>query len=151
LPRRRSAPSKGSCADGGNSQESAKRGKPHHMTHGAVALCHDESMESVHSALEAKRRELEAELHRLTAPPDQASAISFGKRVGEGTSMAVDRLIDVEVHEQMQAQLADVRRAITKLDEDSYGLCDRCGSEIAPERLEVLPWAVLCVRCAADR
>ena len=114
-------------------------------------LCHDEDMKTIRSLLEDKRRELEAELDRLAAPPEQTSGISFGKRVGEGTSMAVDRLVEVEVHEQMQAQLSDVRRALAKLDDGSYGTCDRCGANISPERLEVLPWAVHCVACAARR
>ena len=107
-------------------------------------------METVLRRLEEKQAEVEAELARLAAPPDQPSGISFGKRVGEGTSMAVDRLVEVEVHEQMQAQLADVRRALTKLEDGTYGVCDRCGADISPERLEVLPWAVLCVRCANE-
>jgi DnaK suppressor protein len=107
-------------------------------------------VESVMEALEKKKGELETEIARLSAPPDQTSGISFGKRVGEGTSMAVDRLVDVEVHEQMQAQLADVRRASAKLAEGSYGSCDGCGADIPPERLEILPWAVHCVSCAAQ-
>jgi DnaK suppressor protein len=47
--------------------------------------------------------------------------------------------------------LADVRRALEKLDDGSYGRCDVCGEPIGEERLEVLPWAVLCVRDAARR
>lgn len=103
------------------------------------------------SALEDKRAQLEADMARMTAPPEDTSAISFGKRVGEGTSFAVDRLVQVKVHDQMQALLTDVERVLAKLDEGSYGMCDNCGAAIPPERLEGLPWAVLCVRCAAQR
>ncbi|MFN2489215.1 MAG: TraR/DksA family transcriptional regulator, partial [Actinomycetota bacterium] len=66
-------------------------------------------------------------------------------------SMAVDRLVQVAAHDQLQAVLADVQRALAKLAEDSYGSCDRCGGAIAPERLEALTWAILCVRCAQQR
>ena len=107
--------------------------------------------EGIAAALRDKRVKLEAELARISAPPADASGISFGKRVGEGTSLAVDRLVQVATHDQMQAVLADVERALAKLAEDSYGSCDRCGSAIPPERLEILPWAVLCVRCAGLR
>jgi DnaK suppressor protein len=105
-------------------------------------------MNSIEAALEDKRVELEAELARISAPPGETSDISFGKRVGEGTSMAVDRLVQVAAHDKLQAVLADVTRALEKLDENSYGSCDRCGASIPAERLEILPWAVLCVRCA---
>jgi DnaK suppressor protein len=83
-------------------------------------------------------------------PVDQGS-ISFGKRIGEGTSMAVDRLAQVAVHDQLQVTRADVLRAMEKLDDGTYGLCDVCGKEIPVGRLEALPWAVLCVEDAAKR
>jgi DnaK suppressor protein len=65
--------------------------------------------------------------------------------------MAVDRLVDVAAHDNLRALLADVERAMTKLRDGTYGLCDRCGADIAAERLEALPWAVRCVRCADRR
>ena len=86
-----------------------------------------------------------------TAPTGDQSGISFGKRVGEGTSIAVERLSQVAAHERLQAMLDDVRRAQDKLAEGSYGSCDRCGTAIAPERLEALPWAVRCLACSARR
>ena len=44
--------------------------------------------------------------------------------------------------------LAEVDRALVKLDEGSYGTCDSCGATIPEGRLEVHPWAVRCVACA---
>jgi DnaK suppressor protein len=104
------------------------------------------------AALEDKRAELEAELAQLSAPPSgDSGSIDFGKRVGEGTSMAVDRLSLVASHGQLRAMLADVQRAQVKLAEGSYGRCDRCGVQIPAERLEARPWAVLCITHAARR
>ena len=87
----------------------------------------------------------------MSAPPTEQSNISFGKRVGDGTQMAVDRLSQVAVHDQLQVTGADVRRALAKLDEGTYGRCDVCGEPIPDGRLEALPWAVLCVQDAARR
>ena len=101
--------------------------------------------------LRAKRTELLEQMGLLEEKPDDQGSISFGKRVGEGTSMAVDRLSQVGVHDGLQVTLAEVDRALTKLDEGSYGTCDVCGEPIAPERLEALPWAVRCVRDAGRR
>ena len=95
---------------------------------------------------------LDAELDELTAvPPDPAAAVSFGKRIGDGTTEAVDRIAKVGAAEQLAAMRSDVTRAIEKLDDGTYGLCDRCGMSIADERLEARPWSVLCVRCASLR
>lgn len=103
----------------------------------------------VGAALAAKQRELAAELAALEVPPDATGAISFGKRVGDGTAMAVERFANVSVHERLRAALADVERAQAKLEEGSYGRCDRCGAEIPAARLEARPWAVLCLACAS--
>jgi DnaK suppressor protein len=105
----------------------------------------------VAARLRAKRDELDEQMATLEVRPDDQGAISFGKRVGEGTSMAVDRLSQVAVHDGLQATRADVERALAKLEEGSYGTCDACGRPIAPARLEALPWAVLCVEDQARR
>jgi RNA polymerase-binding transcription factor DksA len=77
--------------------------------------------------------------------------VSFGKRIGDGTTEAVDRLAKVGAAEQLDAMRADVVRALEKLDDGTYGRCDRCGEPIPDERLDARPWSVLCVRCASLR
>lgn len=42
----------------------------------------------------------------------------------------------------------EIRRALEKFSEGSYGLCDDCGGKIPVERLEARPRSVLCVKCA---
>ena len=95
---------------------------------------------------------LDEELGDLTAVPrDPASAVSFGKRIGDGTTEAIDRMTKVGTAEQLAVMRTDVVRALEKIEEGTYGLCDRCGLVIPDERLEARPWSVLCVRCAASR
>jgi DnaK suppressor protein len=103
------------------------------------------------AALTTKRAELEKELADLSAPAEDQGGISFGKRVGDGTSMAVERLSQVAVHEQLQETLGQVDRALVKVAEGSYGRCDGCGGPIPGGRLEALPWASVCVDCAGGR
>jgi DnaK suppressor protein len=108
-------------------------------------------MDDVAAVLQAKKAEIEEQMGLLSERPDEQGSISFGKRVGEGTSMAVDRLSQVGVHDKLQVTLADVNRAIDKLREGTYGTCDVCGTPVGDERLEALPWAVLCVEDAGKR
>jgi DnaK suppressor protein len=108
-------------------------------------------MDDVAAVLQAKKVELEEQMGLVSAQPDEQGSISFGKRVGEGTSMAVDRLSQVGVHDKLQVTLADVDRALVKLEEGSYGTCDACGRPIGDGRLQALPWAVLCVDDAGKR
>jgi DnaK suppressor protein len=106
--------------------------------------------EGVREVLLAKQRDLDARAADLTAPPDATGGISFGKRVGDGTSIAVERLTQVAAHEQLLRQAEEVTRALAKLDEGTYGVCDSCGATIPEGRLEIHPWAVLCVPCASE-
>lgn len=101
------------------------------------------------AALAEKRATLEAQLEGITKQPADMGGISFGKRVGEGTSMAVERLSQIASHDRLQATLAEVTRAQEKLADGSHGICDRCEAPIAPDRLEAMPWATLCVTCSA--
>jgi DnaK suppressor protein len=41
--------------------------------------------------------------------------------------------------------------ALERIDQGSYGFCEDCGEEIPAERLDALPYAAHCVRCAARR
>lgn len=104
--------------------------------------------EEVRALLLAKLAEINDRAAGLTAAPDASGSISFGKRVGDGTSIAVERLTQVAAHQQLLRQSAEVERALAKLDEGTYGRCDACGADIPEGRLEVHPWAVLCVPCA---
>lgn len=109
------------------------------------------SDDDVTALLAAKRTALEAQLSALTAPQAPSGGISFGKRVGEGTNLAVERLSQVAAHEQLQDLLCDVVRAEAKVAAGTYGACDGCGELIGEARLEAKPWAIHCVTCAADR
>jgi DnaK suppressor protein len=106
--------------------------------------------ESLAPALAEKRAELEAELAALSAPATDEGGISFGKRVGDGTSIAVERITQVAAHDGLGLLLAEVVRAEDKVAEGTYGSCDRCGTPIPQERLAARPWATHCVTCPAD-
>jgi DnaK suppressor protein len=108
-------------------------------------------LDAVRGALEGELESLEAELATLTTVTrDPAATIGFGKRVGEGTSEAIGRIERVGQADALAAKLAGVRRALEKLDEGTYGICDRCGASIPDERLEARPSSVRCVRCSAE-
>lgn len=96
--------------------------------------------------LAQKEAELEADLAEVTKPIGEVGTISFGKRIGEGTSMAVDRLTAVSTQEQLLAMLRDVRRARERVIDGTYGRCEVCGEPIPAGRLEARPWAVKCIR-----
>lgn len=66
----------------------------------------------------------------------------------EGATIAYERSQLAALIEQAERHVADVRAALTRLEEGRYGLCERCGRPIPPERLEARPTARTCVGCA---
>ena len=48
----------------------------------------------------------------------------------------------------IEREIASVQRALGRIRDGSYGICVRCGEEIAPQRLDARPEAALCIGCA---
>ena len=102
------------------------------------------------SHLESEQERLLGELKQLEAdarPTEvRREGSPFGKREEEATeSFELEKRVAVE--KQTADHLAEVEHALHKFEEGTYGLCDDCGQPIAPDRLEALPQASLCVNC----
>ena len=107
--------------------------------------------EGLLTELRARRATLAEELDRLTEAPPPGSTVSFGKRIGDGTTEAVERIATTATARSIASSLAEVDRALAKAEEGSYGECDGCGDAIPPARLEARPTTALCVNCAAAK
>jgi DnaK suppressor protein len=106
-------------------------------------------LDAVRRELEARRDSTRDRVETLAERPELGAAQGFGKRIGDGTTEAISRLTDIGVGRSLETGLERVERALAKLDEGTYGTCDRCGGPIAPKRLEAMPDSTLCVECAA--
>jgi DnaK suppressor protein len=66
--------------------------------------------------------------------------------VGADTaSITFDRELDEGLEEGAQQTLAQIDKALARLDAGEYGVCERCAKPIAEERLIARPWATLCI------
>ena len=65
--------------------------------------------------------------------------------IGDMASVTFDRELDQGLEEGAQQQLEQIDRALAKLDEGAYGICEECGNPIGEERLRARPWATLCI------
>jgi len=106
-------------------------------------------IDDVRRVLEERRDRTRARVAALARTPELGSAQGFGKRIGDGTTEAISRLTDIGVGTSLESALTRTERALAKLDEGSYGVCDVCRRPIPPARLAAMPDSVLCVECAA--
>ena len=95
--------------------------------------------------LRARLAGVQARLGRLSEPPERGADLAFGKRIGDGTTEAVSRLTDVGVGQNLELTEAKLLRALAKIAEGTYGLCDVCGEPIDPRRLAALPESSGCI------
>lgn len=98
--------------------------------------------------LRARLKEIRARIAELSKTPEPGAAIGFGKRIGDGTNEAISRRNEIGVGNRLVSSEARLERALAKVQEGSYGICDRCGGPIAPERLRAAPESVVCIECA---
>ena len=65
--------------------------------------------------------------------------------LGDMATVTFDRELGEGLEEGAQQTLAQIDRALARLDEGTYGSCERCGNPIAEDRLRARPWATLCI------
>jgi RNA polymerase-binding protein DksA len=69
----------------------------------------------------------------------------------EGATIAFERQHVAALLSQAREHLGEIDAALRKLDDDAYGICERCGQPIAAGRLAARPTATTCVACATGR
>jgi RNA polymerase-binding transcription factor len=95
--------------------------------------------------LEAKERELIRGLHNREGLAAEAEPDFFDE-----IQKAADRALIIDTLDRSSARLREVRAALMRIADGSYGECVRCGENIAPKRLAAVPWVALCLPCQQE-
>ncbi len=109
------------------------------------------------SELSEVRDRLQAEMADLTAEIATAES-RIAERIGDAAEGAGDDQADAGAKTFEREQelaltynardlLAQNERAIIRIDQGTYGVCESCGQAIGKARLQAFPRATLCVRC----
>jgi RNA polymerase-binding protein DksA len=79
----------------------------------------------------------------------ELSSAAGDQHLADHASEMIDREVDESLEENAEQLVRDIDRALEKIDDGTYGTCERCGREIPEERLDAVPYATLCVACKA--
>jgi DnaK suppressor protein len=114
----------------------------------------DGVVDDVRRRLAEERSTTLARLASLTADHDAVVAASLDTNADdehdpEGATIAFERSQIGSLARQVRHHLAEVDAALERVDAGTYGACERCGAPIGAARLDALPAARLCIRCAA--
>ena len=100
--------------------------------------------EALKSELEAKLAELQTRLASIKKDVTQAHSGDSAEQAQEREN---DEVVDAIGNETAQS-IREIQSALERIADGSYGVCDSCGEEIGAGRLEAIPEATRCVRCA---
>ncbi|WP_353813322.1 TraR/DksA family transcriptional regulator [Agromyces sp. SYSU T00266] len=112
-----------------------------------------EQLERFRELLLAEQREAEERLAEqsegITAVRAARSDTSVDdEHDPDGPTMSQEWSQRTAVLHDVEHELTDVDRALARIDDGTYGVCERCGNKITVARLEARPTATLCIDCA---
>ncbi len=112
----------------------------------------DEKIEAAREALLARRAELRDDLERVSEEI-RSIGIEEGREFGVGNHPADDGSNVMEgerlatINSDLQEALMQVDSALERIEDGTFGVCQRCGQKIGAERLEAFPYVAFCINC----
>lgn len=61
--------------------------------------------------------------------------------------LAGERELAIRNLDRDSNMLRQIRRALARIEDGSYGICLHCDEEISPKRIAAVPWAAFCIKC----
>lgn len=95
----------------------------------------------------ALRREMSEKVEQVQDNVAQGLAPSDATDQEEVAVINNMRQIDMAGGDLFEDRIYEIDQALKRIEDGSYGTCDRCGGPINPERLEAKPWATFCITC----
>jgi DnaK suppressor protein len=92
-----------------------------------------------------ERAKLQEQLGRLEAV--EYESIGYGNHIADDGTDAFEQAVGVALQREVETTLGEVERALAKLDDGTYGICEVCGARVDRARLRALPHAKYCLNC----
>lgn len=88
-----------------------------------------------------------AELEARYAGEEDGNSHVYDDDFGDPETATYDRERGLSLLENARDLLEQVKHALRKIDDGTYGTCESCGKSIEAARLRALPHAILCISC----
>jgi DnaK suppressor protein len=105
-------------------------------------------LENLRAALQEEHDHLRHQLDELGA---DEGGLDFDENFADSGQVAAEQGEARVLARQIAESLQEVRRALVKVDEGNYGICESCGRDIGEARLEAMPATRFCIDCASRR
>ncbi|MDQ3662502.1 MAG: TraR/DksA C4-type zinc finger protein [Actinomycetota bacterium] len=107
----------------------------------------------MHKRLEKTRVELERQIAEIdletfkSTQSDLSGEVSLSEDFADAGTATFDRERDLSLQNNSRDLIAQIDKALRRIDDGSYGTCERCGRSITAARLQALPHVSLCQDC----
>lgn len=111
-----------------------------------------EKLKELREQLEHEREQQLAQLEEFEADPYGESVHNLAggdEGFADSAQVTEQRSEALAQIDQARSRLLQVDEALASMDEGTYGVCEECGQEINPDRLEARPLSIRCVDCAS--
>jgi DnaK suppressor protein len=105
----------------------------------------DASRDETTATRQDSRHLLEDERDNLRGQLGELTGGAFDENFADSGQVAAEKGENRVLANRLREQLDDVERALSRLDDGSYGQCETCGAPIGETRLEVMPAARFCI------
>ncbi len=112
----------------------------------ATAVSMAENLQVVLQKLLAEMQRVRAEIAAHARRAQERS--TSGNDIGDDGSEIEQVSKNLALKQHLERLLAQIEAAVHRIEQGVYGLCERCGQAIHPDRLEALPYATTCMGCA---
>src|ERR671937_1859224 len=108
-------------------------------------------LDELREGLLAEQVELQEQLATIeeqsfaTSQSDLSGEVSFDEENADAGTFTFERERDLSIENNVRDLLGKIEKALTRMDEGTYGTCERCGKPIEKARLKALPYANLCI------
>ena len=102
-------------------------------------------------ALRARLRGDTSQMEDNALNKDRSKTTSMPTSMAELGSGNFDQELTLSLLGGESDVLDQIEAAIERIEDGSYGRCEECGGKIPKSRLEAIPYAAQCVRCASQR
>lgn len=83
---------------------------------------------------------IDADVHHKNEPVEKDFAEQATQRENDDVLHALNQ--------DAKQLVSQVNSALHRIETGDYGICTECGAEISEGRLEIMPYAALCIKCA---
>ncbi|MFA6993614.1 MAG: TraR/DksA C4-type zinc finger protein [Patescibacteria group bacterium] len=109
-----------------------------------------ETLDKIKADLLDRQGKIVSELQKFTTGDDKAADATFpqfGDKEDENAAEVAEYSDNLSLEESLQNSLKDIEKALQKISDGAYGVCQYCGKEIDEKRLLARPSSSACVSC----